>query len=159
MSEPERIADQLLRSLHGIAWHGPSILEILEGVTTEEARQHPVASGHSIAELVLHVTAWMAQAERGLEGHPTELEGDADWPPVSDAFDWADAVNRLRAAGDSLAAHIRELSDPDLSMRVRGMSQEYSAYGLLHGVVQHNLYHAGQMALLKKALRGSTASR
>ena len=154
MSEVKRIAGQLHASLTGPAWHGPSLLEILEGVTAEEARHHPVASAHSIAEIVLHVTAWMSAAERRLAGEPIELEGDADWPPVTDRFDWPAAVQGLRDAAETLGVRIRTLSDAELtSIRVRGSGQDYSAYVLLHGVVQHNLYHAGQLALLKKAPR------
>ena len=155
MSEVKRIAGQLHASLNGPAWHGPSLLEILEGVTADEARQHPVAAAHSMAEIVPHITAWMLAAERRLAGHPTELEGDADWPPVTDSVDWPAAVERLREAADALGSRIRTLSDAELTtISVRGSGQEYSAYVLLHGVVQHNLYHAGQLAILKKAIRG-----
>jgi uncharacterized damage-inducible protein DinB len=64
-------------------------------------------------------------------------------------------VQHLREAAETLGARIRTLSEADLTtIRVRGSGQEYSAYVLLHGVVQHNLYHAGQLAMLKKAIRG-----
>jgi uncharacterized damage-inducible protein DinB len=155
MNEVKRIAGQLHASLKGPAWHGPSLLEVLDGVTADEARRHPVAAAHSMAEIVAHVTAWMSAAERRLAGESIELEGDADWPPVPDNFDWSAAVQRLRDAADALGVRIRTLSDDDLTtMRVRSYGHEYSAYVLLHGVVQHNLYHAGQLALLKKAIRG-----
>ncbi len=155
MSEVKRIAGQLHASLTGPAWHGPSLLEVLEGVTSDEARQHPVAAAHSMAEIVPHVAAWMSAAERRLAGHAIELEGDADWPPVTDGFDWSAAVQGLRDAAEALGVRIRTLSDADLTtIRVRTSGQEYSAYVLLHGVVQHNLYHAGQLAMLKKAIRG-----
>lgn len=154
-SEVKRIAGQLHASLAGPAWHGPSLLEILEGVTAVEARQHPVAAAHSMAEIVLHVTAWMSAAERRLAGESIELEGDADWPPVTGSFDWSAAVQGLRDVAETLGVRIRTLSDADLvTIRVRSYGHEYSAYVLLHGVVQHNLYHAGQLALLKKAIRG-----
>jgi hypothetical protein len=108
-----------------------------------------------MAEIVPHVTAWMKAADRRLAGESIELEGDADWPPVTDDFDWPVAVQGLREAAEALGVRIRTLSDADLtSIRVRSYGHEYSAYVLLHGVVQHNLYHAGQLALLKKAIRG-----
>jgi uncharacterized damage-inducible protein DinB len=155
MSEVKRIAGQLHASLTGPAWHGPSLLEILDGITADEARRRPVAAAHSMAEIVPHVTAWMSAAERRLAGESVELEGDADWPPVSDDFDWSRAVQKLRDAAEALGVRIRTLSDSDLdAIRVRSYGHEYSAYVLLHGVVQHNLYHAGQLALLKKAVRG-----
>jgi len=155
MSEVKRIAGQLHASLHGPAWHGPSLLEILDGVTADEARQHPIVAAHSMAELVPHITAWLIAAERRLAGQAIELEGDADWPPVTDSFDWPAVLQQLREAADSLGSRIRTLADAELStIRVHSFGQEYSAYVLLHGVVQHNLYHAGQLAILKKAIRG-----
>jgi uncharacterized damage-inducible protein DinB len=155
MSEVKRIAGQLHASLAGPAWHGPSLLEILDGVTADEARRRPVAAGHSMAEIVPHITAWMSAAERRLAGEQVELEGEADWPPVTDNYDWAAAVQSLREAAEALGVRIRTLSDDELgTIRVRSFGHEYSAYVLLHGVVQHNLYHAGQLALLKKAIRG-----
>jgi uncharacterized damage-inducible protein DinB len=155
MSEVKRIASQLHGSLTGPAWHGPSLLEILDGVTADEAHQRPIAAAHSMAEIVPHVTAWMSAAERRLTGEPIELEGDADWPPVTGGFDWSAAVQGLRDAAEALGVRIRTLSDEDLTtIRVRSSGHEYSAYVLVHGVVQHNLYHAGQLALLKKAIRG-----
>jgi uncharacterized damage-inducible protein DinB len=155
MSEVKRIAGQLHASLAGPAWHGPSLLEILDGVTAGEARRRPVAAGHSMAEIVPHITAWMSAAERRLAGEQIELEGEADWPPVTDNYDWPAAVQGLRDAAEALGVRIRTLSDDELgTIRVRSYGHEYSAYVLLHGVVQHNLYHAGQLALLKKAIRG-----
>lgn len=153
MTEPIRIADQLKRSVRGIAWHGPSVMEILADVTAEEAVQHPVADAHSIAEIVLHVTAWLRAAERGLSGTPTQLSSAEDWPGVPAAFDWAEALEQLRDASKALGDRIKRLDADDLERLVRGNDQDYSTYALLHGVVQHNLYHAGQLALLKKAIR------
>jgi hypothetical protein len=97
----------------------------------------------------------MSAVERRLTGERIELEGDADWPPVTGSFDWSAAVQELRDAAETLGVRIRTLSDEDLtSIRVRSSGNEYSAYVLLHGVVQHNLYHAGQLAMLKKSIRG-----
>lgn len=51
----QRLEEQLERALEGEAWHGPSVLEILEGVTAAQAAAHPIAGAHSIWELVLHL--------------------------------------------------------------------------------------------------------
>ena len=153
MSESNRIADQLTRSITGPAWHGPSVLELLADVTPEEALQHPIPSAHSMHEIVAHVTAWMIAADERLQGKTVELEGEADWP-IPQHGQWTLSVTRLKEAEARLTARIAALSDDDLGVTLRGGGQEYSRYFLLHGVVQHNLYHAGQLALLKKAVRG-----
>lgn len=155
LSEAERIGEQLKRSVRGMAWHGPSLLEILQDVTADEALARPVAGTHTIAELVLHVTAWLQAVERGLDTGTTQLTATEDWPAVQQPFNWAGAVDALRDASKQLGARISRLPDDAFERTVRGSDQEYSTYVLLHGVVQHNLYHAGQLMLLKKALRSS----
>lgn len=155
MSEAIRITDLLKRSVRGVAWHGPSLLEILEDVTPDEALRHPIPQAHSIAELVLHVTAWMQATARGLDTRSTQLTTAEEWPRVPEPFDWPGALQRLRDASIQLRERMKAVADADLAQTVRGYDQDYPVYVLLHGVVQHNLYHAGQMALLKKALRTS----
>jgi hypothetical protein len=82
---------------------------------------------------------------------PTDLADEENWPPVADAGEdaWRAAVANLGEVGRRLRGAVRKLSDEDLERIVGG--REYSVYFLLHGIVQHGLYHAGQIALLKKA--------
>jgi uncharacterized damage-inducible protein DinB len=155
MSESLRIADQLKRSMRGVAWHGPSVLEILEDVTPEEALRRPVPQAHSIAELVLHITAWIQEVTRALDSRVARLTTEQDWPAVPQPFDWPSTLERLREASKHLGDRVKSVRDADLDTMVGGHDQDYPTYALLHGVVQHNIYHAGQLSLLKKALRGS----
>jgi uncharacterized damage-inducible protein DinB len=155
MSEGERIADQLKRSIRGTAWHGPSVGEILGDVTAEEAVRRPLPAAHTMAELVLHITAWIGAAAQALDGAPAQLAPEDDWPAVTQSFDWNMARHRLLEASKALGERLRTLGEADLERSVRGVDQVYTTYLLTHGVVQHNLYHAGQLALLKKVIRGS----
>jgi uncharacterized damage-inducible protein DinB len=145
--ETKRLASQLRRSYEGPAWHGPSLRELLNGVTAEQAAAKPVSGAHSIWELLLHVTAWERQtiAVVGGKTHVT-LAGEQDWPPVSGT--WQAALDDLESASRDLVTAIRAMPDEKLNEPVPG--GEFNFYFLLHGVVQHNLYHAGQIALLKK---------
>jgi hypothetical protein len=97
-SEPERLELQLRRSFEGGAWHGPSVLEALEGVTPEAAHAHPIAGAHSIWELVLHLGGTYGLVLRRLEGDGAPLTAAEDWPPVPSptASNWADAVRALQ---------------------------------------------------------------
>ena len=153
MDETVRIADQLDRSVRGPAWHGPSLMEILSDVTSQEAVQHPVRGGHSIAELVLHIVAWMRAARRGLEGGAASVAAAEDWPPVPDPLDWSALLADLNLASEQLGQRLSTARHAELDRMIPGADQEYPGYVLFHGVVQHNLYHAGQLALLKKTLR------
>ena len=154
MNETTRIADQIERCWNGPAWHGPSLREILEGVSADQAAGHPIEDAHSIWELVLHAAAWAEKARASLESGETHLSDEENFPAVlaSELSAWEAAKRRLESAHHDLAAAVRALEDSELSRTVRGMNFQFSLYILFHGVVQHSLYHAGQMILLKKAL-------
>jgi uncharacterized damage-inducible protein DinB len=149
----EGIIDQLHRSLEGDSWQGASIREILETVTATEAAAHPVPGGHSIWELVNHVTAWVRAVHSRVLGKVWELEGEADWPPVRDTSEhaWTAAFEALRRSQSELIATLKTLNDVDLDAPVP--NRDYDRAHLLHGLTQHHAYHAGQMSLLKRALQ------
>lgn len=153
MSEIKRINNQLKRAFEGTAWHGPSVSEVLAGVTAEQAAAHPIAGAHSIWELALHIATWERVGRRRLqETDPIEVSDAEDWPAIENTSDeaWKTALEELRSNHEALRAAIRGLDEARLDEIVPGT--QYSIYFLLHGVIQHDLYHAGQIALLKKAL-------
>ncbi len=147
MTEIERIADQLHRSYYGEAWHGPALQELLRDVTPEHAARRKIDGAHTIGEIVLRIAAWESAAAAALSGTAMPaLPWAGDWPELTGS--WQEAQSRLQRATDELESQIKKLSPARLSEETLG--REYSIYFLLHGVVQHNLYHAGQIALLKK---------
>lgn len=153
MSELSYLADQIRRAAGGDAWHGPSLAELVDDVSADEAAAHPIAGAHSIWELVGHITTWADVARRRLAGARTEPTDVENFPPVTTVTPnaWAAACDAALEAHEALARAVEALpSDARLHVPVPG--QTYSAYVLLHGVVQHTLYHAGQIALLKRAL-------
>jgi uncharacterized damage-inducible protein DinB len=152
MSEITRIADQLRRSHEGEAWHGPALEALLAGVSAAQAAARPIPGAHSIWEIVLHVTAWENFVKRRLAGETiVEVPEAENFPPVTDAgaAAWERTREGLRSAHRTLQEALGRLTDERLRDIVSGKG--YSVYFMLHGVVQHNLYHAGQIALLKKA--------
>ena len=150
--EIDRIVDQMERAFEGDAWHGSSISEILSCITADQAAAHPIPEAHSIWEIVLHTSVWQRTVRERLQGRPiVSLPDDEDWPPVTDTSSdaWTAAASELRTEYELLRAETLKWRDRDLSETTEG--QRYTAYEMLHGVIQHNLYHAGQIALLKKA--------
>ena len=150
MKETERIQDQLRRAFEGGAWHGPSVLELLDGVTAEQAAARPIPGAHSIWELVLHIGAWEGACNRRLAGDRAELPTEEDWPAVNDVSDeaWEKTKAALREGHYTLRESIALVEDTHLDEPIlQGMP---SVYATLHGAVQHDLYHAGQIAILKK---------
>ncbi len=156
MKETERIRDQLERAFTGNAWHGPGVLEILENVTASQAAARPIAGAHSIWELVLHIKAWENACWRRLSGDRAELPDAEDWPQVDETSDqaWEHTLVALRENHQKLSDAIASLDESRLNEPILdGMP---SIYITLHGAVQHDLYHAGQIAILKKASTGET---
>jgi len=153
MSEADRIADQLRRAFDGEAWHGDSVFEILEGITAAQAAARPIAGAHTIWELVLHIAAWDGAVLRRLGGAAVELSDAENFPAVTDTSEeaWRAALARVRHVHHDLAAAVAVLADSRLDDIVPGKEEaHHTFYYMLHGVVQHELYHAGQIALLKK---------
>jgi uncharacterized damage-inducible protein DinB len=149
-SEASRIADQLHRAFHGSAWHGPALLELLADVDAATAAAKPLAHVHSIWELVLHVAVWDDAALRRLDGKKWQPTGLANFPPVSAPAEaaWRIAKAEARSTHDTLVKTVAALPDSRLGDRVLG--KRYDFYHMLHGIAQHELYHAGQIAILKK---------
>lgn len=150
MSEVRRIRSQLRRAFEGEAWHGPSLMELLADVAAASAAAKPIAGAHSIWELVLHVTFWEEVSRRRLEGDDTKYQAEDGLFTVTDSCEegWKEALEKLKSTNEALREAIAKLDDSQLDEIAAG--QEYSIYFLLHGVIQHDLYHAGQIALLKK---------
>lgn len=153
MTETERIADQLERGFSGDAWHGDPLLKILEGVTAKQAAATPIRNAHSIWEIVNHLRAWRPTVEARLSGQVRELAGAADWPPVTDKSDtaWRDCVRDLIHRHESFIKAVRAF--PESKLNDPAPNRDHSYYVMLHGMVQHDLYHAGQIAMLKKAAK------
>ena len=153
MSEVERIADQLKRAHEGGAWHGPAVDELLAGVSAEQAAARPFEGAHSILELVAHIEAWERAILRRLGGDPAQIYNtEEDWPSFADATEeaWAATLGKLSETYVALRAAVLGLDDAQLDEPILpGMSTRYVS---LHGAVQHTLYHAGQIALVKKTL-------
>ncbi len=152
MTEAVRIADQIRRAARGDAWHGPSLAEALDGVSAGDAAAHPVADAHSIWQLVGHIQTWTRAVQRRFEGDHAEPSEAENFPAVrnTDPAAWAAACESVLAAHDALAQSVLRNPVRSLDEMVRG--HPYSAYVMLHGAVQHTLYHAGQIAVLKRAL-------
>lgn len=160
MNEIGRIVDQLEREHAGEPWHGSPLSVILEGITHTQANARPAAGAHSIWELVLHIAAWKNEVRRRLSGAAAAVPREGDWPEVGEptAGRWIEARERLELAHRLLVSAVKEFKEADLFTPVNDRRQEdpglsTTYYELLHGLVQHDVYHSGQIAMLKKAVR------
>ncbi len=153
MSEINRILDQMDRAYSGEAWHGPDLKQLLGGVSADDASKHPIPGAHSIWELVNHIASWNIIVHQKSKGEPPQVTTEMDWPPVWEANEvaWKRALENLAESRTRLRNYMKTLRDDQLDEPI--LCENYSRYVLLHGLVQHDLYHAGQIAVLKKALK------
>jgi len=160
MSETARIADQLKRAFAGDAWHGPALMEILADVDAPAAAARPISLAHTIWELTLHITGDFratrtyigdAATPRHVAGQAASLSDAENFPKIGDTSEaaWSTALENLQRQHQELLGVISDMPDRRLSEQVPG--KDYDFYFLLHGTVQHALYHAGQIVMLKRA--------
>lgn len=136
------------------AWHGRSVVDILSDVSWEMAAEKLFASTHSIAELVYHMTTWRIFVVKRLQGDTIfDVTKDRDWKtfPMFDEFEWEALQMELSLSQEELISELEKREDDEfLDEIVAG--RQYDYYTMLHGILQHDLYHTGQIAMLKKAL-------
>ena len=155
-----RIADQLDAAINGEAWYGDSVRQILDKVTAKEALAHPIQGAHSIWEILLHVEAWVTFSSDAVHGTPIPpwpaMPKEDDWPVVhgKSEQEWQQSLASFFSNHQRLTDEIRGCKDERLDSTVPGRT--YGFYHLFQSATQHAIYHAGQIALLKKALRTKT---
>jgi uncharacterized damage-inducible protein DinB len=147
------LADQLRRAFEGDAWHGPAVLELVKDVNPATAAAKPLPDVHSIWELLLHIEAWDAASLRRLAGERTQPTGTDNFPvpPKPTEAAWRKAIAKATRTHNKFVKTVASLPEARLRDRVPG--KKYDFHHMLHGVAQHELYHAGQIAILKKAAR------
>jgi len=152
-----RVVDLLDRAYGGDAWHGPSLTESLADVSAKLAAARPLHDMHSIWEIVLHVIGWKHEVCRRVEGADPGMPSEGDWPDVKSPTDshWASAREELENAHRRLIAATRLLPESRLvdmvgAHRDRPLGTGVTFFAMLMGAVQHDVYHAGQIVLLKK---------
>ncbi len=150
MNEIGLVVDQLRNAFEGRAWYGPPLTALLEGVSPKRARAHPIEGRHGIWEIVNHVDFWMEKTQKALEGEAMpDVSGTSDWPPAGEGEEeWMGAKGALRKTYEALVESVTRFDGVRLSEKVPGRNYSFSA--MLHGIVDHNIYHSGQIAILRE---------
>lgn len=152
MSERTRILDLVDRAHRAKAWHGPALLETLAGVSAPMAAKRAVKGAHTIWELVEHLTTWNDVVARRLAGEKPQVTAEQNFPktPRPTPAAWKAALRRLAASQRRFRAAVVAFPEARLGRRRPGSQSTW--YVLITGQVQHQLYHAGQIAMLRRAM-------
>lgn len=140
------------------SWHGPNLSGALRGVSPEAAVWRPAAGRHNIAEQALHAAYWKYTVRRRLTGEQRgsfPLKG-SNWFPVDGRLSegqWREHLALLEEQHRRLRAAAEELDEKKLLLPApggRGGTSKVSAWALLSGIAAHDVYHAGQIQLLRR---------
>ncbi len=154
MSELQQILEQYDQTLIGEAWYGDPVWKILDGIDARCAAAQPIAGAHTIWQLVMHMAFWENIATRRFSGPVTPDEA-GNFPPTPAADDaaWRKTLDEFRASNEAFRAALSQVDPTRLSENTPGGQRSFR-YEMV-GVVQHDIYHAAQIALLKKAYAAS----
>jgi uncharacterized damage-inducible protein DinB len=150
LNEVKFLMDQIRTTFSGDSWHGPSVMKTLEGIDAAQASARPLGERHTVWELVDHMTYWLEEVLKSLRDRRVpKPDKVVDWPGMgSGEKQWRESVRRLEAAVNTLVDELASWSNRELDETVAGAN--YSYRQMLLGAVHHNLYHAGQIAILKR---------
>ena len=151
MNQTERILRQYDLVMHGNAWHGDPIWRILEGISPESAAHHALPAAHSIWEIILHMKFWEGVTSRRLQGQRAGLDEALNFPapPEINEANWQKTLAEFRASNQQFRQLLAAFDPKRLDELSAAGKRTF--YEEAHGLIQHNIYHAGQIALLKKA--------
>jgi hypothetical protein len=146
-TETEKLTSLLKRTFDKGAWHGPSVKEVLKDITPELAERR-LASTHSISELVAHMISWRLYTISRLEGNNGfTVSDDMNFPKGKN---WTQLLGELEETQVKLLEAVDKFPIYKLNELVPVSEQNYTFYTLINGIIHHDVYHAGQIMLIKK---------
>jgi uncharacterized damage-inducible protein DinB len=147
-----RIQQIFNRHRHNRAWYGPTIGQLIEQVSAEKAMSRQ-PGGHSVWQILRHSILWRNIVCAALDGEPYSLPSDEqNWPEISELSEeaWGEACAEYHRSNEAIALLIAKLSEDKLDTYVDG--QKFTVSEALHGILEHEAYHAGQIAILVQFL-------
>lgn len=162
MSEVGMLLRLLDESYEKSAWQGPNLRGALRGVTAGQAAWRPAPGRHNVWELVLHAAYWKYAVRRMLTGEKRGAFGEkgSNWferPVSATERAWREDLARLDEEHRRLRAAVAGLSKAALRRKPRGSRRTTDT--LVYGAASHDVYHTGQIQILKRLWKGRKKSR
>jgi uncharacterized damage-inducible protein DinB len=155
MGISEKLSKELEKILSGDPWYGFPVYSILEKVSFERAYEIPAGSAHNIAGIVLHMLSWTEEVMDRMNGMSAQQPSSGDWPdpgtPVEEK--WQQYVSDLKLVNVNLLGIIQNFPEEQWNEQIvdernRELGTGVSYEELMRGLIQHNIYHSAQIALL-----------
>jgi uncharacterized damage-inducible protein DinB len=161
MTTSEKLRQELQNVLSGNPWYGDGVYTILEKVSFEAAFEKPDHAAHNIAEIVLHMLAWTEEVLDRMNGKDAGLPLSGDWPPTGkpDEQKWQNYVNDLKLVNVNLLGLIQNFPQEQWNELINSGKNRELGSGVMYeemvsGLIQHHIYHAGQIAVLNRIING-----
>ena len=138
------------------AWHGTNLRGSIRGLSLHEVQWRPRAGRHNIWEIVLHTAYWKFCVRRHLAGDRSLKfpRAGSDWPALPSPRDekaWKRDVALLTSEHRSLRQALSDFPPTRLTKNPPKLKFRFEQY--IYGAASHDLYHAGQIQLIKRMLR------
>lgn len=150
--EVQSIIRNLQNTLSGEPWFGRAIYRVMEEVDPSKAFTKPQDSGHSMIELLYHMITWSGFCLKHLNKATAEeiqAEEELDWRETDPSYhSWPAGLEEFKRIHESIIAILETKNDTFLSEMVAERNFNYRF--MLNGLIQHNIYHLGQIAYVKK---------
>ena len=156
MTTAQQLQYELETAFVGRPWYGNPISEIITEGSWQAAFNIPPGSVHSTAHIILHMTGWTEEVISRLQGNPAADPARGDWPEPTAPSEqsWHQLVIDLDEANSNLIKAMQVFSADrwdELINDQRELNEPVTTYKeLVYGFIQHQIYHAGQIALLNR---------
>lgn len=137
----------------GEPWYGRSVFTLLDEVDTAKAGKKPTEAAHSVTELLHHMLIWAEFTLKRIQGNKEDMDSfeKLDWRQIDPAIHtWERGLAEFKTIHDKIIQLLKEKDDEFLKEKVD--YRDYDFRYLLNGLIQHNIYHAGQITYINKYL-------
>lgn len=153
MNTATKLQTELEKVLSGEPWYGEPVYKVLSRVTFESAYEKPVNSVHNIAQIILHMISWTEEVIDRMNEKPAGYPLSGNWndPGAPDEEKWQMYIDDLKLVNVSLVKAIQDFPEQKWDEPIideRGEEPIVTYAELVRGLIQHHVYHQGQIALL-----------
>lgn len=153
-TEVEHITNSIKATFEGAPWYGESLLVKLKTINSELVNES-INTSNTIGNLVAHLIQWRLFVIEKLKGNTQfdiEINSKSDWPEttIKSKADWNHLITKLKSSQDQIIDLLSKKEDSFLNKQTSGTN--YNNRTLLTGIIQHDIYHLGQISLIKKQI-------
>ena len=152
MKETKRIAGLFENLYAGSPWIDVTIKDKLANITAKDAAAHPLDKCNSIWQIVNHLISWRLNVLKRVQGEVITTPSNNYFEEVADISDaaWKLTLQQLEESQEKWIAFLESFKSEDFSKVYPNNQMDY--YEHIHGIIQHDAYHLGQIVLLAKYL-------